>query len=211
MDHEQTDTHYSPLDVRAIIDGAEVLLDDGRYRVLALKTAPAAAWWARDTRWCTANPGWFQTHQGHGELIYIEDRKSRGRWQLQLWRCEFRNWRNRRVDPIGFAARHPAVMRALDDRLRRDLRARFFFGLVQSGQIFEHSLNVSSVRLKSLPNGLRIRDDLDVSFTGIKQLPEALRIGGHLYVSDDPMPAMPQDYRLRGHRFIRSRRLMHLA
>jgi hypothetical protein len=211
MDHEDGSEWYTSSDISAIIDGSQFLLDDGRHRVVSLKTASAAAWWGRGTRWCTTNPGWFQTHDQHGELIVIEDRRKTMRWQFQFWRCELRNWRNRRADPHVFANKHPAIMEALTSRIERDFRARFFFGLAADGEYIEHSLNLSGVRLKSLPNGLKVRDDIDVSETGIKALPEGLRIGGDLYVSEYPLPEMPSDYKIRGIRYIRSKRLLHLS
>ena len=202
---------YTPLDISSIIDGSQLLLDDKRYRVVVLETAPSAAWWSRGTRWCTANSGWFQTYHQHGDLIFIEDRRTALRWQFQFWRCELRNWRNRRTDPLVFAKRHPAVIEALKSRIDRDFRARFFFGLVSEGETFEHSLNLSGVRLKCLPLWLRVRDDLDVSETGLKSLPEGLTVGGNLHVSERPRPAMPVNFRIRGTRFIRSKRLLHLS
>jgi hypothetical protein len=202
---------FTELDISAIIDGSQLLLDDKGYRVVVLKTAPSAAWWGRGTRWCTVNAGWFQTYHRHGELIFIEDRRKALRWQFQFWRCELRNWRNRRADPLVFAKRHPAVIEALRSRLRRDFRARFFFGLVGDGETFEHSLNLSGVRLKNLPRCLRVRDALDVSETGLRFLPDGLTVGGNLHVSEHPMPEMPDNFKIGGIRFIRSRRLMHLG
>jgi len=211
MDREKSVNRYSALDVSAILDGSQVLLDDEQYRVIILKSPPAAAWWGRDSRWCTTNPPWFQTYQQHGELAYIEDRRRKGRWQFQFWRCELRNWRNRRTDALEFAKRHPAVIDALKSRIERDFRARFFFGFAVDGESFDHSLNLAGVRLKSLPSSLQVRDDLDVSETGLRKLPEGLRVGGNIYVSDNPIPTMPDDYRIRGTRFIRSKRLLHLS
>lgn len=211
MHHDDTAERYTPLDVSAIIDGAQVLLDNCRHRIVVLNTAPAAAWWGRGTRWCTANAGWFQKYQRHGDLVYIEDRGKALRWQFQFWRCEFRNWRNRRADPLVFARRYPSIIEALRSRLERDFRARFFFGLAAEHECVEHSLNLRGVPLKCLPSGLRIRDDLDVSETSMKVLPEGLRVGGDLYVSDAPLPSMPKDYEIGGIRFIRSKRLLHLS
>lgn len=208
---DQGPERYTPLDISAIIDGSQLLLDDGRYRIISLKNAAAAAWWGRETRWCTKNPGWFQTYDKHGELICIEDRRQAKRWQFQFWRCEFRSWRNRRCDPLVFAEKHPDVIDALRNRIERDFRARFFFGLAGEGEMIQHSLNLRGVPVKRLPRSLRVRDDLDVSETGIKCLPEGLRVGGDLYVSEHPLPKMPSDFRINGVRWIRSKRLQHLS
>jgi hypothetical protein len=211
MDLDLGPERYTPLDISAIIDGSQLLLDDGRFRVIILRTAAAAAWWGRGTRWCTTNPSWFQTYDKHGELICIEDRRKSKRWQFQFWRCEFRTWRNRRSDPLVFAQKYPVVIDALRDRIERDFRARFFFGHATEGESIEHSLNLRGVPIKRLPCGLRVRDDLDVSETGIKCLPEGLRVGGDLYVSEYPLPEMPTDLRVNGLRWIRSKRLQHLS
>ena len=73
---------FRRIDVAAIIDGAQVLLDDGAYRILSLNNASAAAWWGRGTRWCTAGSGWFAGYRQYGELIYLEHRPKGRRWQL---------------------------------------------------------------------------------------------------------------------------------
>ena len=141
----------------------------------------------------------------------MEDRRSGSRWQFQFWRCELRNWRNRRTDAMVFAKKYPAIIDALRSRIERDFRARFFFGLVSDGEVIEHSLNLRGIRLKSLPVRLRVRDDLDVSETEIKALPKGIRVGGDLYVSEHPLPQMPSDFKIRGRRYIRSKRLLHLS
>lgn len=203
MDHDSTADCYKPEDIEAIMNGAQVLLDDLRHRVVVLKAAAAASWWGRGTRWCTADPAWFQTYHQHGDLIYIEDCRTRLRWQFQFWRCELRNWRNRRADPLMFARRYPAVLECLKPQFDRDFRARFFFGLVQEGEIFDHSLNLSGVRLRFLPSGLGVRDDLDVTETGLTALPKGLKIGGDLYISGHPLLTIPGCLSLRGRKYMR--------
>ena len=211
MEQDAQTARYTSSDIAAILDSSTFLLDDGRYRVISLVAAPAASWWGRDTRWCTTDPAWFQAYHQHGELIFMEDRRTAMRWQFQFWRCELRNWRNRRADPLLFANRHPAIIEILRSRIERDFRARFFFGFVRDGEQVDHSLNLSGVPIQSLPTGLRIRDDLDVSGTGIRTLPQGLRVGGHLYVSARPLPLMPSDVKLRGRRYIRNTCLLHLC
>ena len=198
MDREQVVGHYTPLDVSAIIDGAQILLDDGIYRVLVLNNAPASAWWGVGTRWCTANAGWFDGYRQYGELIFIEHRPSHRRWQLYIRNCEFRNARNRRANGQVFARTHPVVIDTLRSRILADCRASLFFGLTPQGARIEHFLNLRGLSLESLPASLYVRDDLDLRATGIQQLPTGLCVGGDLLLSARATPAMPGDLKVGG-------------
>lgn len=193
-----SDTSYRRIDVAAIIDGTQFLLDDGIYRVVCLNSASASAWWGEDTRWCTTGAGWFVGYRTYGELIYIEHRPKVGRWQLYLHNCEFRNARNRRANGQVFARKHPAVIEALSRRLLADARASLFFGLIPDGARIEHSLNLRRIPIESLPAGLQVRDDLDLRATGIRFLPEGLKVGGDLLLSGQATPILPPDLKVGG-------------
>jgi len=184
---------YQSVDVTAIIDGAQVLLDDGTYRVLCLNTAPASAWWGQGTRWCTASPAWFDNYRTYGELIYIEHRPKGRRWLLYIHNCEFRNARNRRANGQVFAQLHPSVIDVLRSRIDADSRASVFFGLTADGTSIDHSLNLRHLPILKLPAGLSVRDNLDLRATGITELPQGLRVGGDLLVSARATPFMPSD------------------
>ena len=186
-------TTYQPGDVAAIIDGAQVLLDDGTYRVLCLNNAPASAWWGQGTRWCTAHGGWFEGYRTYGELIYIEHRPKGRRWQLYIHKCEFRNARNRRANGQVFARAHVSVMEALRGRITKDFLASLFFGLTPDGARIEHSVSLRGLPIQSLPTNLFVRDDLDLRATGIQALPNGLRVGGDLLLSARVTPSLPSD------------------
>ncbi len=189
---------FRRIDVAAIIDGAQVLLDDGAYRILSLNNASAAAWWGRGTRWCTAGSGWFAGYRQYGELIYLEHRPKGRRWQLYFHTCEFRNARNRRVNGQVFARGHPRVIDALYTRIMADWRATLFFGLMADGTRIDHSVNLRRIPIESLPSGLQIRDDLDLRSTGIRSLPEGLKVGGDLLLSAQATPTLPADLEVGG-------------
>jgi hypothetical protein len=191
-------TTFRRVDVAAIIDGSQVLLDDGTYRVISLNNAPASSWWGEGTRWCTTGSGWFSGYRQYGELLYIEHRPKGQRWQLYIHNCEFRNGRNRRANGQVFARNHPTVMEALSDRLSRDIRATVFFGLARDGLKIEHSLNLRRVPIQSLPSGMYVRDDLDLRATGIQTLPKGLKVGGDLFLSGRLTPQFPDDLEVRG-------------
>jgi hypothetical protein len=191
-------TLYRALDVAAIMDGAQVLLDDGTYRVLSLNSSSASAWWGRDTRWCTTGAEWFARYRTYGELLYIEHRQSKRRWQLYLPKCEFRTARNRRANGHVFARQHPAVLAVLQGRLETDPRTQLLFGVLVDGVRIDHSLSLRCVPLQSLPARLTVRDDLDLRATGIRQLPEGLKVGGNLFLSARVTPKIPHDLEVRG-------------
>jgi len=192
------DETFHRIDVAAIIDGSQFLLDDSAYRVICLNSAPASAWWGQGTRWCTTGSGWFQGYRTYGELIFIEDRQKERRWQLYVHNCEFRNARNRRANGQVFARTHPRVIDALRERIIRDARASLFFGLISDGAHVEHSLDLRRLPIERLPKGLKVRDDLDVRATGIAALPEGLRVGGDLLVSARATPVFPTDLEVGG-------------
>lgn len=184
---------FRRVDVAAIIDGSQFLLDNAAYRVICLNSAAASAWWGEGTRWCTTGAGWFDGYRTYGELIFIEDRKKEGRWQLYLHNCEFRNTRNRRVNGQVFARTHPPVIDTLRERIIRDARASVFFGLMPDGAEIEHSLDLRRLPIERLPKGLKVRDDLDLRATGITVLPEGLSVGGHLLLSSRATPVFQSD------------------
>jgi hypothetical protein len=186
------------MDVAAIFDGAQFLLDDGDYRVIVLNSAPAAAWWGEGTRWCTTGSGWFAGYRQYGELIYIEHRPKARRWQLYILNCEFRNARNRRVNGQVFARGHPSVIRVLHSRIVADCRASLFFGLTPDGTHIEHSLNLRRIPIESLPAYLYVRDDLDLRATGIRALPEGLKVGGDLILSGQATPTLSPNLEVGG-------------
>jgi len=192
------ETKYRRIDVAAIVDGTQFLLDDGTYRVLSLNSAPASAWWGDGTRWCTTGSGWFVGYRQYGELIYIEHRPKGRKWQLYIHNCEFRNARNRRANGQFFADAHPRVIDALQSRIAADSRAKIFFGLMPEGARVEHSLNLRRIPIASLPAGLQIRDDLDLRATGIRSLPEGLTVGGDLLLSAQATPTIPVDLEVSG-------------
>lgn len=189
---------FRKIDVAAIIDGAQVLLDDGTYRILSLNNSSASAWWGEGTRWCTKHDTWFAGYREYGELIYIEHRPAARRWQLYIRNCEFRNARNRRANGQVFARSHPVVISALFAKIVRDVRASFFFGIAPEGTQIEHSLLLRGIPIESLPAGTHVRDDLDLRATGIKALPAGLRVGGDLLLSARVTPELPHDVDVRG-------------
>jgi hypothetical protein len=189
-------------DVAAIIDGAQVLLDDGIYRVLCLNNASASAWWGDGTRWCTANGGWFAGYRQYGELLYIEHRPKARRWQLYIHNFEFRNARNRRANGQVFARIHPTAINALSSRIRRDVRASLVFGLAPDGIRIDHSVLLRGIPIESLPAEMQVRDDLDLRATGLTALPNGLRVGGDLLLSARATPKLPQDLEVRGRIFL---------
>jgi len=192
------DATYRRIDVAAIIDGTQFLLDDGTYRILCLNNACASAWWGDGTRWCTTGAGWFAGYRMYGELIYIEHRPKARRWQLFMHNCEFRNARNRRANGQVFARKHPVVIQALRRRLLPDARVSVFFGLTPDGARIEHSLNLRRIPVESLPVRLQVRDDLDLRATGIRSLPEGLKVGGDLLLSGQATPTLPADLEVGG-------------
>lgn len=194
----EDDKSFRRIDVAAIIDGTQFLLDDGAYRVLCLNSGPASAWWGEGTRWCTTNEGWFSGYRQYGELIYIEHRPKARRWQLYIHNCEFRNGRNRRANGQVFARSHPRVITVLQSRITADCRAKLFFGLMPEGARVEHSLNLRRIPIADLPAGLEVRDDLDLRATGIKSLPEGLKVGGDLLLSGQATPTLPRDLKVGG-------------
>lgn len=194
----EDDTSFRRIDVAAIIDGTQFLLDDGSYRVLCLNSGPASAWWGDGTRWCTTNQGWFKGYRLYGELIFIEDRRKSRRWQLYIHNCEFRNARNRRVNGQVFTRSHPPVIEALRSRIVADWRAPLFFGLMPPGARIEHSVILHRIPIESLPDGLQVRDDLDLRATGIRALPEGLQVGGDLLLSGQATPTLPADLQVGG-------------
>lgn len=196
--HGIDDTIYRKADVAAIIDGAQLLLDDGIYRVLTLNNASASAWWGQGTRWCTTGSGWFAGYRQYGELIYIEHRPKGRRWQLYVHNCEFRNARNRRANGQVFARAHPSVIRALQSRITADCRAKLFFGLMPEDTRVEHSLDLRRIPIANLPAGLQVRDDLDIRATGIRSLPEGLKVGGDLLLSEQATPILPAGLEVGG-------------
>lgn len=198
MQSKQHETSFRRIDVAAIIDGSQVLLDDGTYRVISLNNASASAWWGEATRWCTTGSGWFSSYRQYGELLYIEHRPKGRRWQLYVHNCEFRNGRNRRANGQVFARSHPVVMQCLSDRLDRDIRAKVFFGLAEDGVKIEHSLNFRRIPIQSLPAGMRVRDDLDLRATGLLVLPDGLEVGGDLLLSGRLTPQFPAKLKVRG-------------
>lgn len=193
-----TETAFRRTDVAAIIDGAQVLLDDGCYRVLTLNNASAAAWWGDGTRWCTAGSGWFAGYRQYGELIYIEHRTTGRRWQFYLHNCEFRNARNRRANGQVFARAHPAVLQVLRSRIVPDARASLFFGLTADGTRIEHTVDLRRLPIETLPARLYVRDDLDLRATGLQALPDGLKVGGDLLLSARVTPSFPQDFDVGG-------------
>lgn len=192
------DDTFRRIDVAAIIDGSQFVLDDSAYRVICLNSAAASAWWGQNTRWCTTGPGWFDGYRTYGELIFIEDRYKGRRWQLYIRNCEFRNGRNRRQNGQVFARTHPAVIDALRERIVRDARASLFFGLMRDGAQIDHSLDLRRLPIERLPSGLKVRDDLDLRATGITALPEGLKVGGHLLLSARVPPKFPNDFEVGG-------------
>jgi hypothetical protein len=192
------ETTFRRVDVAAIIDGSQTLLDDGTYRVISLNNAPASAWWGHGTRWCTTGSRWFSGYREYGELLYIEYRPKDYRWQFYIHNCEFRNVRNRRSNGQVFARTHPPVIDSLRDRLARDVRAMLFFGLGEDGMRIEHSLNLRRIPIQVLPDRLHVRDDLDLRATGIATLPRGLRVGGDLLLSGRVTPIFPDDLKVRG-------------
>jgi hypothetical protein len=192
------ETSYKRIDVAAIIDGTQFLLDDGTYRVLCLNSASASAWWGNGTRWCTTGSGWFVGYRQYGELIYIEHRPKGRKWQLYIHNCEFRNARNRRANGQVFAHAHPTVVDTLRSRIVAETRAKLFFGLMPEGARVEHSLNLRHIPIANLPAGLQVRDDLDLRATGIRSLPEGLKVGGDLLLSGQATPTLPTDLEVGG-------------
>lgn len=199
------ETTFQRIDVAEIIDGSQFILDDGAYRVVSLQNAGASAWWGDGTRWCTTGSGWFVGYQTYGEIIYIEHRPKGRRWQLYIRNCEFRNARNRRANGQVFARCHRAVVAALSSRIKTDIRASLFFGLLPDGISIEHSVNLRGIPIEALPAHLRIRDDLDLRATGITVLPVGLEVGGDLLLSARSTPILPNDVRVRG-RILRCER-----
>lgn len=189
---------YRANDVAAIIDGAQVLLDDAPYRVLSLSNASASAWWGQGTRWCTTGVEWFDNYRMYGELIYIEHRTNSRRWLLYARTCEFRNARNRRANGQVFARLYPAVIDALRSRIEADIRVSIFFGLTPDGVKVDHSLNLRHVPILRLPAHLAVRDDVDLRATGITELPPGLKVGGDLLLSGRVTPKMPRDLHVGG-------------
>ena len=212
MKNAHNEATFRRVDVAAIIDGAQVLLDDGHYRVHLLNNASAAAWWGEGTRWCTSGSGWFAGYRQYGELIYIEDRTKGRRWQLYLHNCEFRNARNRRANGQVFARAHPVVIQALYSRVVHDSRASLFFGLMSDGARIEHSVDLRWLPIETLPERLYVRDDLDLRASGIQALPEGLQIGGDLLLSARVTPSFPRHFEVGGRILCcdRSRVVEHL-
>ena len=82
--------------------------------------------------------------------------------------------------------------------MQNDWRALFYFNLVKENARFEHSLNLTGLRVNSLPARLSVRDDLVLSHNPISELPEGFFVGGNLDIRNTVISTVPQSNRILG-------------
>ncbi|MBJ3786992.1 hypothetical protein [Devosia sediminis] len=93
--------------------GSEVLFDEGRWRLVLLRSQAAAAWWGMGTRWCTASrsDNRFELYARQGDLLVILSPCDR--YQLSCATGEFRNSSDGHANLAQVLHRAPSAMRSI--------------------------------------------------------------------------------------------------
>lgn len=82
--------------------------------------------------------------------------------------------------------------------MQNDWKALFYFRLVNENARFEHSLNLTGLRISSLPVRLSVRDDLVLRHNPICELPDDLFVGGNLDLRNTVITKIPPSNRILG-------------
>jgi hypothetical protein len=181
-----------------VIMGSHVLYADGRLAALSIENHHAARFWSVDTKWCIESKSWFEDYRESGRLILFRMLNEDRRYLLSPSCLEFRNTRNRGLSMKAFIERFPRIEATVRSIMADDWRALFYFELVRSDMRFEHSLNLTALRIASLPPRLTVRDDLVLSHNPIAELPDGLVVGGDLDIRDTCISGIPESARIAG-------------
>lgn len=191
---EQCDLRF----LETIILGSHILYADNRITALSLENHRAARFWANDTNWCIESKSWFEDYRQSGKLVLFRLHNENRRYLLSPPFLEFRNGRNRRLNLRAFVERFPKVEVTIRRILASDFRALFYFGLVRPDTHFDHSLNLDSLGITSLPSRLSVRDDLVLRHNAIPHLPNDLVVGGNLDIRETCISTIPPGAQIAG-------------
>ena len=178
--------------------GSHILYADSRLVALSLESHRAAQFWSVDTSWCIDSKAWFDDYRKRGKLILFRLLNGNQRYLLSPSWCEFRNARNRGLSMTAFLERFPKIEPTVRTVMQHDWKALFYFNLVRENTRFEHSLNLTGLRVGSLPAGLSVRDDLVLRHNPIGELPEGLFVGGDLDLRNTVIADIPRSNRILG-------------
>lgn len=181
-----------------IIFGSHILYADSRLVAVSIESHRAARFWSENTKWCIDSKSWFDDYRTRGKLILFRLLNSNQRYLLSPSWCEFRNARNRGLNMTAFLERFPKIESTVRKAMQDDWKALFYFGLVKDDTHFDHSLNLTGLRVKSLPARLSVRDDLVLCHNPISHLPDQLFVGGDLDIRDTEVTTIPSTIHIVG-------------
>lgn len=181
-----------------VIIGSHVLYVDSRLAALSIENHHAARFWSIDTGWCIQSKSWFEDYRKSGKLFLFRMLNENRRYLLSPSWLEFRNTRNRGLNMRAFIERYPKIEAVMRSILANDWRALFYFDLARPDMRIEHSLNLTGLRLSSLPQRLWVRDDLVLTHNPIAALPERLFVGGNLDIRNTNIVNVPPKVEVLG-------------
>ena len=94
----------------------DVLYDGDDYMILIPKTADAAAYFGKNTNWCTTS-GEFNHYNDEGNLIIILRRKDGKRWQFHFESSQFMDTSDNAIDVMKYWDENPKVYSVLEPLL----------------------------------------------------------------------------------------------
>jgi ankyrin repeat protein len=102
------------------VDGQfDIIYEDDNWEVVIPKTHPAACYWGKGTRWCTAvdaNPTMFNNYTKQGPLyIFRHKNNANERYQLHLESKQFMDKADSPYSPETFFNNNPELKNALSD------------------------------------------------------------------------------------------------
>jgi hypothetical protein len=181
-----------------VVLGSRLLHTDERLAAISLENHLAAQFWSQGTCWCIGEPSMFHDYRRTGKLILFRLFKENRRYLFSPSWLEFRNSRQRSLSLMAFIARFPSIEATIRTVVRGDWRARLSFGLCAPNEYFDHSLNLANSKIRSLPDGLVVRDDLALRHNPISKLPDNLFVGGDLDIRNTGIIAIPPDAKIAG-------------
>ena len=95
---------------------ADVLYDGDDYMILVPNTAEAAAYFGKNTNWCTTS-GEFEYYNDKGNLIIILRRKDGKRWQFHFEEDQFMDTSDEEIDVMKYWDENPKVYSVLNSLL----------------------------------------------------------------------------------------------
>ena len=99
---------------------ADVLYDGDDYMILIPKTADAAAYFGKNTNWCTTS-GMFNHYNDEGNLIIILRRKDGKRWQFHFEEDQFMDTSDNEIDIMKYWYENPKVYSVLEPLLIKSI------------------------------------------------------------------------------------------